>query len=130
MPGRKHSLFSRIPIWLKNWNRALKSSTTIAISFVRLRRISNLWNNDHWIQFPCLGGLSLLAKRRQEGSQANQSSHWRCRKNPTGGIGNTEALKHNLSGWYSKRITQEHRMVYRVTGDMLEIISLKTHYGI
>lgn len=51
-------------------------------------------------------------------------------KNPTGGIGNTEALKHNLSGWYSKRITQEHRMIYRVSGDMLEIISLKTHYGI
>lgn len=51
-------------------------------------------------------------------------------KNPTDGIGNTEALKHNLSGWYSKRITQEHRMIYRVSGDMLEIISLKTHYGI
>ncbi len=51
-------------------------------------------------------------------------------RNPTGGIGNTEALKHNLSGWYSKRITLEHRMVYRVEGDILEIISLKTHYGI
>ncbi len=51
-------------------------------------------------------------------------------RNPTGGIGNTEALKHNLSGWYSKRITQEHRMVYRVEGNMLEIISLKTYYGI
>ena len=51
-------------------------------------------------------------------------------KNPTGGIGNTEALKHNLSGWYSKRITQEHRMIYRFSSDMLEIISLKTHYGI
>lgn len=53
-----------------------------------------------------------------------------AKRNPTSGIGNTEALKHDLSGWYSKRITQEHRMVYRVTGNMLEIISLRTHYGI
>ncbi len=51
-------------------------------------------------------------------------------RNPSGGIGNTEALEHNLSGWYSKRITQEHRMVYRVEADTLQIISLKTYYGI
>lgn len=37
-----------------------------------------------------------------------------AKKNLIGGIGNTEASKYNLSGWYSKRITQEHRMIYRV----------------
>lgn len=80
--GKKHSPSFLIPIWPRNWNRALKNSTTIAISYGSLRKISNLWNNDHWIQFPCLGGLSLLAKGRQEGSQADQSSHWRCCEEP------------------------------------------------
>jgi toxin YoeB len=48
---------------------------------------------------------------------------------PYQGIGKPEPLKHNLSGWWSRRITDEHRMVYRVTEDAIEIVQLKTHYG-
>ncbi|MEZ5753505.1 MAG: Txe/YoeB family addiction module toxin [Paracoccaceae bacterium] len=54
-----------------------------------------------------------------------------CRA-PFTGIGKPEPLKGDLSGWWSRRITDEHRMVYRVTGkgdaQQLEISQLRYHY--
>ncbi len=47
---------------------------------------------------------------------------------PYSGIGKPEALKHALSGFWSRRITDEHRMVYRVEGDDLLIAQLRFHY--
>ena len=49
-------------------------------------------------------------------------------RTPFEGIGKPEALKHNLSGWWSRRITDEHRIVYRVQGDELHIAALRYHY--
>ena len=48
---------------------------------------------------------------------------------PYQGIGKPEPLKHNLAGWWSRRITEEHRIVYRVTDHGIEIAQVKTHYG-
>lgn len=48
--------------------------------------------------------------------------------NPFRGIGKPEALKHALTGWWSRRINSEHRMVYRVKVDRLEIAQLRYHY--
>ena len=39
-----------------------------------------------------------------------------CLRNPFEGKGDPEALKHDLSGWWSRRIDREHRLVYRVEG--------------
>jgi toxin YoeB len=47
---------------------------------------------------------------------------------PYEGVGKPEALKHALSGWWSRRITEEHRIVYRVVGDDLQIAQLRYHY--
>jgi toxin YoeB len=47
-------------------------------------------------------------------------------RNPFAGLGKPEALKHNLKGCWSRRITQEHRLVYQVTD--LIIIKCKYHY--
>jgi toxin YoeB len=44
------------------------------------------------------------------------------------GIGKLEPLKHAFAGLWSRRINDEHRMVYRVTGDQLEIAQLRFHY--
>ena len=46
------------------------------------------------------------------------------------GIGKPEALKHDLLGFWSRRITREHRMVYKVLEEerVIEIHSLKGHY--
>lgn len=49
-------------------------------------------------------------------------------RDPYLGIGKPEPLKHALSGFWSRRINDEHRMVYRVTGDQLEIAQLRFHY--
>lgn len=49
-------------------------------------------------------------------------------REPFGGIGKPEPLKHAFSGFWSRRITDEHRMVYRVEGDQLQIAQLHFHY--
>jgi len=49
-------------------------------------------------------------------------------ENPFEGIGKPEALKHELTGYWSRRITQEHRFVYAVTNHILIVQSLKGHY--
>ena len=48
--------------------------------------------------------------------------------NPFTGIGKPEPLKHQLKGKWSKRINQEHRLVYEVKEDTLEITSCRYHY--
>lgn len=49
-------------------------------------------------------------------------------REPFVGVGKPEALKHALSGFWSRRITDEHRMVYRMDGDALLIAQLRFHY--
>ena len=49
-------------------------------------------------------------------------------RDPFTGIGKPEPLKHALAGFWSRRINDEHRMVYRLTGDQLEIAQLRFHY--
>jgi toxin YoeB len=50
-------------------------------------------------------------------------------RNPYAGIGKPEPLRHALSGFWSRRISDEHRMVYRVAGNNLEIVQLRFHYA-
>lgn len=44
------------------------------------------------------------------------------------GIGKPESLKADMSGFWSRRIDDTNRLVYRVRGDVLEIVSCKGHY--
>lgn len=44
------------------------------------------------------------------------------------GIGKPEPLKHALAGFWSRRITDEHRLVYRIEGKIIEIVQLRYHY--
>ena len=44
------------------------------------------------------------------------------------GIGKPESLKGDLSGLWSRRIDDVNRLVYRISGDVLEIVSCKGHY--
>jgi toxin YoeB len=48
---------------------------------------------------------------------------------PFAGAGKPEALRRNLSGFWSRRIDDEHRLVYGVTDDELIIIQARYHYG-
>lgn len=49
-------------------------------------------------------------------------------ESPYSGIGKPEALKHELSGKWSRRINQEHRLIYSVDDNKLYVYSLKGHY--
>jgi len=50
------------------------------------------------------------------------------KKYPFDGIGKPEALKYNLQGYYSRRINQEHRLIYKIEANELVIISCRYHY--
>lgn len=44
------------------------------------------------------------------------------------GIGKPELLKGDFSGFYSRRIDEKNRLIYRVEGDVIFVIACKTHY--
>lgn len=50
-------------------------------------------------------------------------------RNGNEGIGKPEALKHGLTGYWSRRITDEHRLVYKVVGEEIRIAACRYHYG-
>jgi toxin YoeB len=50
-------------------------------------------------------------------------------RSPYQGIGKPEPLRHALAGFWSRRINDEHRMVYRIVGKSLEIAQLRFHYA-
>ena len=50
------------------------------------------------------------------------------KEEPYTGIGNPEALKHQLTGLWSRRINREHRLVYEVLEDKIMIYALRFHY--
>lgn len=49
-------------------------------------------------------------------------------RSPYEGIGKPEPLKHALSGFWSRRITDEHRLVYRVEGKTIQVAQARYHY--
>jgi toxin YoeB len=55
------------------------------------------------------------------------------RRNPYTGLGKPEPLRGNLSGWWSRRITGDHRLIYRIIrkgeDQRMEIVACRYHYG-
>ena len=51
------------------------------------------------------------------------------RDNPYEGIGKPEPLKHAFSGFWSRRITDEHRLVYRVQDNVVQVAQTRYHYN-
>jgi toxin YoeB len=55
-----------------------------------------------------------------------------CRRHPFNGTGKPEPLGGNLSGWWSRRVSHEHRLVYRVAGSgdaqVLDVVQCRYHY--
>ena len=49
-------------------------------------------------------------------------------RHPFTGLGKPEPLKRNLRGFWSRRITREHRMVYRIEAGVLQIAQCRFHY--
>lgn len=49
-------------------------------------------------------------------------------RTPFQGIGKPEPLRHALAGWWSRRVTDEHRLVYRIVDDVILIAQVRYHY--
>jgi toxin YoeB len=49
-------------------------------------------------------------------------------RDPFQGIGKPEPLRHELAGCWSRRLTQEHRLVYRVVEDRIDFLQARYHY--
>jgi toxin YoeB len=50
------------------------------------------------------------------------------KRSPFEGLGKPESLKYNLSGCWSRRITEEHRLVYKIENNDIIVLSCKDHY--
>lgn len=72
---------------------------------------------EHWKK----SGNTVILKRIRQLLQA-------IKNDPFTGIGKPEALKHNLSGLWSRRINQEHRIVYKVENNVITVYTLRFHY--
>lgn len=51
-----------------------------------------------------------------------------CKREPFSGVGKPEPLKFDMSGCWSRRITSEHRLIYKIEGDTLVIVQCRYHY--
>ncbi|RFZ91866.1 Txe/YoeB family addiction module toxin [Mucilaginibacter conchicola] len=49
-------------------------------------------------------------------------------RSPFEGSGKPEPLKHNLAGWWSRRINLEHRIVYKIDNESVVILQCRYHY--
>jgi toxin YoeB len=49
-------------------------------------------------------------------------------RDPLIGLGKPEPLKYEFAGCWSRRLTQEHRLVYRVTGNRIDFLQARYHY--
>lgn len=72
----------------------------------------NFWKKTNNVQV--LNKIKSLLKNMQE--------------TPFTGIGQPEALRHELTGYYSRRINKEHRIVYTVNDSTLYVVQLRGHY--
>lgn len=61
-------------------------------------------------------------------SKINQLLQDISRDDPYQGIGKPEPLKHAFSGYWSRRITDEHRLIYRIANETIEIAQVRYHY--
>lgn len=80
------------------------------------------WDFDAWEDY-----LYWQLNDKKTLKRINQLIKDICR-NPFDGIGKPEALKGNLSGFWSRRIDGEHRIVYAVETDSIIIIACRGHY--
>ena len=85
--------------------------------------MSLLWTDEAWKDY-----LYWQSQDRKSLKRINQIVR-DIQRSPYEGIGKPEPLKGNLSGWWSRRVDETNRVVYRQKGDSIEIAQCRGHYG-
>ena len=80
-----------------------------------------VWHEDAWEEYLSWQHDSRTLRRINQLLQSID-------RNGTSCIGNPEPLRNNLSGWWSVRINQTDRIVFRIIDDAIEILACKGHY--
>jgi toxin YoeB len=80
------------------------------------------WTRASWEDYQCWQGQDRKTLKRINSLIQD------CLREPFDGIGKPEPLKENLSGFWSRRIDEANRLVYRVDGDDLVVIACRYHY--
>lgn len=90
-----------------------------------IRPMRKLWSDDSWTEY-----LAWQAEGPKALERVNAVIR-DCERDPFHGIGKPEPLRGNLSGWWSRRITSEHRLVYKISGtgtaQTIEIAQCRSH---
>lgn len=81
------------------------------------------WSTSSWEDYLCWQKADKKIVKRINELIKN------CMRTPFEGIGKPEALKGDLQGYWSRRITSEHRLVYKCEKDRLLIAACRYHYG-
>jgi len=84
--------------------------------------MSVIWHDNAWEDY-----LWFQANDRRLLKRVNQLIR-DIQRDPLSGIGKPEVLREELSGWMSRRVDSEHRLVYRVNGTNIEIAQCRYHY--
>lgn len=75
-----------------------------------------------------MGGLSLWQRTDKKTLRRVNELIRDIIRNKYEGVGKPEPLRHNLAGYWSRRIDSEHRLVYRIEGNDVLIAQLRYHY--
>ena len=83
-----------------------------------------------WIRFHPRGWEDYLHWQQTDNAMLRKvnSLIQAIQREPFGGIGQPEPLRHDLRGYWSRRITDEHRLVYFVAGDTVDLLQCRYHY--
>ena len=85
--------------------------------------MNKLWHDEAWEDY-----LYWLTQDKKTLKRINQLLQ-DISRNGHNGIGKPEPLKGNQSGWWSRRIDEANRLVYRINNGQIEIAQCRTHYG-
>lgn len=80
------------------------------------------WDEDAWEQYLYWQAADAAVLRKINALLKE------CLRTPFAGTGKPELLKGNMRGYWSRRITKEHRLVYKVAGEELRIAQCRFHY--
>ena len=86
--------------------------------------MKKIWQDDAWDEY-----LYWQTQDRKTLKKINELVKDIERNGESKGIGKPEPLKDNLHGFYSRRIDEANRLIYRIVDGTLEIIACKGHYG-
>jgi len=86
--------------------------------------MNKVWNDEAWKDY-----LDWQTQDRKILKRINDLIR-DCERTPFHGIGKPEPLRHDLAGWWSRRIDVRNRLVYRVKDGQLEIAACRTHYEV